>query len=43
MTTDARLSVFEQLDLPDTDLTRDTYAYVERISPVFVRASWIAC
>ncbi|MYX97775.1 SgcJ/EcaC family oxidoreductase [Streptomyces sp. SID486] len=36
MTADARLSVFEQLDLPDTGLTRDAYAYVDRISPAFL-------
>ncbi|XUL93951.1 SgcJ/EcaC family oxidoreductase [Streptomyces galilaeus] len=36
MTTDAPLSVFEQLDLPDTSVTRDTYAYVDQISPAFV-------
>ncbi|MEU9993667.1 SgcJ/EcaC family oxidoreductase [Streptomyces sp. NPDC048045] len=36
MTTDARSSVFEQLDLPDTSLTRDAYAHVERITAAFV-------
>ncbi|MEU6672320.1 nuclear transport factor 2 family protein [Streptomyces sp. NPDC046727] len=36
MTTDAPLSVFEQLDLPDTGLTRDTYAYAARATPAFV-------
>ncbi|MEV7238167.1 nuclear transport factor 2 family protein [Streptomyces sp. NPDC051020] len=36
MTTDAHLSVFEQLDLPDTSLTREAYAYVARATPVFV-------
>ncbi|MGW1887417.1 nuclear transport factor 2 family protein [Streptomyces sp. NPDC001970] len=36
MTTDARLSVFEQLDLPDTNLARDAYADVDQISPAFL-------
>ncbi|MFD7902767.1 nuclear transport factor 2 family protein [Kitasatospora sp. NPDC059747] len=36
MTTDAPLPVFERLGLPDTDLSRDAYAYVERATPDFV-------
>ncbi|MFF4444132.1 nuclear transport factor 2 family protein [Streptomyces sp. NPDC001502] len=36
MTTDAPLPVFEQLRLPDTDLTRDAYTYVARATPDFV-------
>ncbi|MEU9454457.1 nuclear transport factor 2 family protein [Streptomyces sp. NPDC048277] len=36
MTTDAQLSVFEQLDLPDTSLSRDAYAYAARVTPAFV-------
>ncbi|MEU4930688.1 nuclear transport factor 2 family protein [Streptomyces yokosukanensis] len=36
MTTDAPLSVFEQLDLPDTSLNRDAYAHVAQATPAFV-------
>ncbi|ADI04517.1 hypothetical protein SBI_01396 [Streptomyces bingchenggensis BCW-1] len=36
MTTDAHLSVFEQLDLPDTSLARDTYAYAAQATPAYI-------
>ncbi|MER5699938.1 HD domain-containing protein, partial [Streptomyces mirabilis] len=36
MTTEATPSVFERLDLPDTELTRSAYAYAERLTPAFV-------
>ena len=36
MTTDAHLSVFEQLDLPDTSLTRDTFAFAAQATPAFI-------
>ncbi|MFF7189777.1 SgcJ/EcaC family oxidoreductase [Streptomyces sp. NPDC008222] len=36
MTTGAPLAVFEQLDLPDTSLTRDASAYAARATPAFV-------
>ena len=36
VSTDARPSVFERLDLPDTGLTRDTYEYVAGGTPLFV-------
>jgi uncharacterized protein (TIGR02246 family) len=36
VTTDAPLSVFEQLDLPDTGLTRDAYTYTAKATPAFV-------
>ncbi|MET7778675.1 hypothetical protein ABZU94_02535 [Streptomyces mirabilis] len=36
MTTDAHLSVFEQLDLPDTSLTRDTYAHAAQATPAYI-------
>ena len=36
MATDAHLSVVEQLDLPDTSLARDTYAYAAQATPAFV-------
>ncbi|MER5536713.1 SgcJ/EcaC family oxidoreductase [Streptomyces mirabilis] len=37
MTTDAHLSVFEQLDLPDTSLARDTYAHAAQATPAYIR------
>ncbi|MGF1425750.1 nuclear transport factor 2 family protein [Kitasatospora sp. LaBMicrA B282] len=36
MTSTAPLSVFEQLDLPDTGLARDAYDYVAKATPDFV-------
>ncbi|WP_405973140.1 DUF4440 domain-containing protein [Streptomyces sp. NBC_00988] len=36
MTTDAHLSVAEQLDLPDTSLAQEAYAYAAQATPAFV-------
>ncbi|MFJ3308419.1 SgcJ/EcaC family oxidoreductase [Streptomyces sp. NPDC086549] len=36
MTTEADLSVFEQLGLPDTSLARDTFAFAAQATPAFI-------